>query len=64
MLEGGEWEGYLPTDFDSIRLEYVSGGPCDELRTVVIPIEWVEGPVPTELVTWGKIKEIFRPAGP
>jgi hypothetical protein len=60
-LEGNEWEGHVPTDFNAIRIEYASGPPCGaDARTLVIPIVWSYGPVPTSSSTWGRVKALFR----
>ncbi|MFB3910546.1 MAG: FlgD immunoglobulin-like domain containing protein [Candidatus Eisenbacteria bacterium] len=40
QIEGPEWQGHLPTDFTALRLELSEPGPCNMVRTLVVPIRW------------------------
>ncbi len=55
-IQDGGWQGHVPTDFTAIRLEYQQRTPCNDIRTIVIPIRWMPA-VPSggegSIVAWG-----------
>ncbi len=52
-IEGQNWLGHVPTDFTAIRIEYQQNSPCNDVRTLVMPIHWTNH-INGTIVAWGR----------